>query len=97
LTSGLLFVNVVAMMMGLRNFFDPSWVSHLWFGFGRFPLKIPNFSIFLPSGQNKSHQVGSKSTRVKDGLASYSYLLWVKNMLWSDWVRADLYSVTRQQ
>jgi len=29
------------------------WVSHLWFRseFGKFTLKIPNFSIFSPSGQ----------------------------------------------
>jgi len=28
--------------------FDPGWVSHLWFGFafGKFPLKMSNFSIF---------------------------------------------------
>jgi len=32
-----------------------SWVSHLWFGFGfgNFPLKISNFSIFCPSGSKK--------------------------------------------
>jgi len=29
----------------------PGWVSPLWFAFGKFPLKIPNFSIFGPSGQ----------------------------------------------
>jgi len=23
-------------------------VSHFWFGFGKFPLKIPNFSLFFP-------------------------------------------------
>jgi len=25
------------------KFFDPGWVSHLRFGFGKFPPKIPNF------------------------------------------------------
>jgi len=29
-------------------------VTHLWIGFGKLPLKIPNFSIFLPSGQKIS-------------------------------------------
>jgi len=53
--------NASQLMMG----FDPesgrvnfllllsSQVSHLWFGFGKFPLKISNFSIFSTSGQNK--------------------------------------------
>jgi len=29
-------------------------VSHLWYGygFGKFPLKLSNFSIFCPSGKN---------------------------------------------
>jgi len=45
-------------------------VSHLWFGFefGKFPLKMLNF---FSSGQKKSLRVGSKSTRVKGGSASY--------------------------
>jgi len=47
-------------------------VSHLLFGFGKFTLEIPDFSFF-------SLWVRSKSTQVKDGLASY--LLWVKGML----------------
>jgi len=60
-----------------------NWVSHFWFEskFGKFPLKIPNFSIFSLSGQTKSLQVGSKSTGVKD--RSASYLLQVKSMLGS--------------
>jgi len=29
-------------------------VSHLWFGFGRFPLKISNISIFFPLDQKNS-------------------------------------------
>jgi len=36
---------------------------------------------FFPWGQKKSHRVGSKSTRVKGGVASY--LLWVKSKLGS--------------
>jgi len=38
-------------------------VSHLWFGvdFGKFPLKMSNFSIFFPSDQNKSLLVRSKA------------------------------------
>jgi len=58
-------------------------VSHLWFGieFRKFPLKASNFSIFYPSGQKKSLQVGSESTRVKAGSASY--LLRVKSKLGS--------------
>jgi len=30
-------------------------VSHLWFEFGKFPLKITNFSIFSPSGWVKKY------------------------------------------
>jgi len=57
------------------------WVSHLWFGFGfgKCPLKMSNFSIFFPSDQKKSLGIGSKSTWVKGGLASY--LLQVKSKL----------------
>jgi len=33
------------------KFFSP-WVSHLWFGFGKSPLKIPNFQFF-PFGSKK--------------------------------------------
>jgi len=28
------------------KFFDPGWVSHLWFGFGKLPLKTSNFNFF---------------------------------------------------
>jgi len=54
----------------------------LWFGYGfqKFPLEIPNFSIFSPSGQ-KNLIIRAKSTNVKDGLASY--LLQLKSMLGS--------------
>jgi len=65
---------------GTRSkFFDPGWVSHLWFGLGKFPLKIQKISIF-------ALWVGSKSTWVKDNLASY--LLRVKSMLGLGWVRS---------
>jgi len=66
-------------------------VSHLWFGleFGKFPLKMSNFSIFSPSGQKKLLQVGSERTRVKAGSASY--LLRVKSKLGSGRVKAHLY------
>jgi len=35
------------------NFCCSGRVSHLWlgYGFGKFPLKMLNFSIFCPSGQ----------------------------------------------
>jgi len=39
-------------------FFDPGWVSHLWFG--KFPLNIPNFSIFCPSDQKNVTRLGQK-------------------------------------
>jgi len=37
-------------------------VSYLWFGygFGKFPLKMSNFSIFCPSGQKNVIGVGLK-------------------------------------
>jgi len=37
-------------------------VSHLWFGFGygKFPLKIPNFSIFCPSGKKSFFGPGQR-------------------------------------
>jgi len=80
------FYNKKLAMSPGQNFLllELDWVSHLWFGFGKFPLKIPNFSIFSLQVK-KSHHVGSKSTQVKDGLASY--LLGVKSMLGSGWVR----------
>jgi len=57
--------------------FDPSQVGSAIFGFsfrfGKFPLKIPNFSIF-------SLRVGSKSTRVKD--ESHSYFLRIRAHLY---------------
>jgi len=44
-------------------------VSHLWLGFefGKFPLKISNFSIFYPSGQKILFGLGQKVPRSKAG------------------------------
>jgi len=64
-------------------------------GFGiEFHLKILNFSIFLPSGQKKSHGVRLKNTRVKDGLATF--LLQVESMLGLGRVKAHLYHTHHQ-
>jgi len=83
------------------KFFDPGqvgWIfcgsgrfSHFWFGFefGKFPLKTSNFPIFSLWVKQKSLWVGSKSTQVKGGSASY--LLRVKSKLRLGWVRAHLY------
>jgi len=64
-------------VMGLgQNFLTQ--VGSATSGFGKFPLKIPNFKFFL-FGPKKSYWVGSKNTWVKDRLVPY--LLWVKSML----------------
>jgi len=57
--------------------FDWGWVnfllielgqaSHLWFGFGKFPLKIPNFSISLPQVKKNLFWPGQKVTQSKPG------------------------------
>jgi len=71
--------------VGLGQFFVARVGSGQPFLFGlefrKFPLKTANFSIFFPSGQKKLLRVGSESTRVKAGSASY--LLWVKSKLGS--------------
>jgi len=54
-----------------------SAIYGLGLNFENFPLKMSNFSIFFSSGQKKSLLVGSESTRVKAGSASY--LLRVKS------------------
>jgi len=55
-------------------------VSHLWFGFGKFPLKIPNFAIFSPIPVKKNlFGSGQKVPWAKD--RSAFYLLWLKSML----------------
>jgi len=53
-------------------FCGSGWFSHLWFGFefGKFPLKMSNFSIFFPSDKKKSLWVGSESSQVEGGAAS---------------------------
>jgi len=38
--------------------FDPVWSGSATSGFGNFPLKIPNFSIFLSSGPKKFQNLG---------------------------------------
>jgi len=70
---------------GLGQFFV-AWVGSAIFGFGKFLLKTSNFSIFFLRIENKSHRVGSKSTWVKGGSASY--LLQVKSMLGLGQVRS---------
>jgi len=46
-------------------FLRPGQVSQLWFGsgFGKFPLKISIFSIFLPLSQKNQKVPGSKTGR----------------------------------
>jgi len=67
---------------GLVNFFSSGWVGSVIFGLGlgweNLPKKSQIFPFF-PFGSKKYHWVGSKSNRVKDGLAFY--LLRVKSML----------------
>jgi len=62
------------LMFLLVIFCGSGWVSHLWFGFefGKFPLKMSNFTIF-------SLRVEPESTQVKG--VSASYLLRVKSKL----------------
>jgi len=45
------------------------WVSHLWFGleFGKFPLKMSNFSIFSLRIKNNCFGSGPKAPRSKPG------------------------------
>jgi len=54
-------------------------VSNFGFGYGKFPLKVSNFSTFFPSDQkNLFRFLGQNVPKVKDGSASY--LLRVKSM-----------------
>jgi len=59
------------------NFFDSGRVSHLRFefGFGKFPLKMSNVSIFFHSGKKNLFWTGSKNTWVIGGSASYLLLV----------------------
>jgi len=43
--------------MGPGTFFELSWVSHLWIGFGKFPLKNPKFFNFFCMGQKRISSV----------------------------------------
>jgi len=67
-----------------QNFFTrvgSGRVSHLWFGFefGKFPLKMSIFQLFSLRVKKKSLRVGSETTQVEGGSASY--LLKVKSKL----------------
>jgi len=66
-------VRVNFLLLGL------GWVTHLWFG--KFPPKNLKVFNFFPFGSKKSLWIGSKSTPVKDGSASY--LLRIKSMIGS--------------
>jgi len=80
--------------MGLGQIFltriGPGWVnflllglgrvSHFWFGFAKFPLKISNFLNFFTSSQKNLIGLGQKVPGSdKVGLASY--LLWINSLL----------------
>jgi len=66
-------------------------VSHLWFGygFGKFPLKMSNFSSFCPSGQKKVIGLGQKVP----GPEPSQPLIYCGSMICSGRVRAHLYSL----
>jgi len=51
------------------KFFDPGRVSHLWFGFefGKFPLKMSNFSIFSLRVKKNIFGSGRKVPGLKAG------------------------------
>jgi len=60
------------LLLGFKDrsgskFFDLGRVSHLWFGFGKFALKIPNVSIFFPLGQKNLFRSGQKVPMSKTG------------------------------
>jgi len=63
-------------------------VSHLWFGFefGKFPLKMSNFSIFCPSGQKNLFGSGQKVP----GLEAGRPLIYCRSKVISGRVRAHL-------
>jgi len=68
--------------------FDLGWVSHLWFGvdFGKFPLKMSNFSKF--SVQIKKNIFGS-SQKVLASKAGWP-LIYYGSKKSLAWVRAHL-------
>jgi len=57
---------------------------YLWFGVGKFPLKIPNFSIFFPSDQKNHIGLGQKVPGSKTGQP----LTYCGPKVCSGWVRA---------
>jgi len=69
-------------------FFDPGRVSHLWFGFWKFPLKIPIFSVFsLPVKKISSGWVKKPGSKMGRPLFSAG-----QKDVWfgSSWVMAHL-------
>jgi len=62
-------------------------VSHLWFGFGKFPPKNPKLFLFFSLRIKKYLRDRSKNTRVKDW--STSHLLRIKSIL-SSWLGPSL-------
>jgi len=64
------------------------WVSHLWFesGFGKFPIKILNFSIFPPQVKKNIFGSGKKLPGSKTDLP----LIYCGSKVCPSWVRAHL-------
>jgi len=85
-------VNECVLRYTYQKIFDPGRVSHLWFGFefGKFPLKMSNFSIFFPSGQKNLFGLGTKVPGSKAGRP----LIYCGSKVSSGWARAHLYSLT---
>jgi len=65
------------------------WVNNLWFGssFGKFTLKIPNFSIFCLQVKKNIFGPGQKAPGSKTGWP----LIYIGSKVCSGWVRAHLY------
>jgi len=63
-----------------------SGVSHLWFGFGKFPLKILNLSILYTSGQKNLFRLGQKEL----GSKTVWPLICCRSKVCSSQVRAHL-------
>jgi len=55
--------------------------------FGKFPLKMLNFSIYFPSGQKNLFRSGKKVPRSNGGQP----LIFCGSKVCSGWVRAHLY------
>jgi len=69
------------------KFFDPGQVSHPWFGFGKFPLKKSNFSIFSLGVKKNIFRLGQKVPQSKAGRP----LIYCGSKISSGRVRAHLY------